>query len=200
MAYELITSRVIVDDRRVVFSDSPIVATSVMIEIAALDPNIRRLAGWIYPVILSAPGEYERQSGDVVLFGRSRIAIPEMPQDVFLEFFPQYGLRGLIVNVFSGFPGSIVPPPSDRWVRSPNAQFWYALTDSVLWESGDGQTRLRSIEVAVTEGYVDPPSGFVIYKVATGANFLYIQNRTPQVSTLDSGSYQGIANNGGLPL
>lgn len=111
MAYELLFSRNRTNDSPVTFGDVPVVGTSCMVDILSLAEAVRRVAGWIYPSIQSTTLSYEFSNGVAVVFGKNRIILPELPTDIFLTFYPRYGVKQYIISVYSGFPSAIVPPP-----------------------------------------------------------------------------------------
>jgi hypothetical protein len=108
--YTLIYSRNRSDDQPVTFGDVTLDTKSVMIDILSLASNVRRVAGWVYPVRPAGNGTFERGKSQQLLFDKSRCIFEDFTPPYSLQFYPRYGVKRYILSVYSGEPSPDRPP------------------------------------------------------------------------------------------
>lgn len=102
MAYQLLYSRQRNDDVSVRFTDVPVESPSIMVDALSFLSKFKRSAGWLYPIVPSAGGDFERGKGQLILFGKTRVIFPDFPPPYFLEFYPRFGVSRYILSIYLG--------------------------------------------------------------------------------------------------
>ncbi len=117
MAYSLLYTRSIRSDERIRFTDVAITERSVMIDVVSFLSPFYRVAGFVYAIRPDGLTDYERGASRLLPYGKNRIVFDTPTLPYFLEFFPKWGQRQMILSVYTGEPSA--PAPASDWTPQP---------------------------------------------------------------------------------